>query len=124
MKVLLISANTERINMPVLPLGMACVARAVEDAGHQVTQLNMMGDSDVLNILRQTIQKSEPEVIGISIRNIDCQISSEPKFLLEPVKDIVSICRKHSQAKIVLGGAGYSIFPVPALTYLDADMGI
>ena len=35
MKVLLISANTEQINMPVLPLGMAFVARAAEDAGHE-----------------------------------------------------------------------------------------
>ena len=34
MRVLLISANTEMINMPVLPLGMAFVARAAEDAGH------------------------------------------------------------------------------------------
>jgi hypothetical protein len=32
MNVLLISANTETIHMPVLPLGMACVARAAEDA--------------------------------------------------------------------------------------------
>jgi hypothetical protein len=30
MKVLLISANTEQINMPVLPLGLACVAAAID----------------------------------------------------------------------------------------------
>ena len=41
MKVLLISANTEQINMPVLPLGMAFVARAADDAGHEVSQINI-----------------------------------------------------------------------------------
>jgi radical SAM superfamily enzyme YgiQ (UPF0313 family) len=47
-----------------------------------------------------------------------------PRFLLEPVKDIISTCRDISDAIIVLGGAGYSIFPQAALDYLDADMGI
>ena len=32
MRVLLISANTEMINMPVLPLGLGCIARATQEA--------------------------------------------------------------------------------------------
>ncbi len=42
MKVLLISANTEQINMPVLPLGMAYIAAAVQNAGHEVKTVNLM----------------------------------------------------------------------------------
>jgi radical SAM superfamily enzyme YgiQ (UPF0313 family) len=37
---------------------------------------------------------------------------------------MVSICKAHSQATLVLGGAGYSIFPLEALEYLDVDWGI
>ena len=48
MRVLLISANTETINMPVLPLGMAFVARAAEDAGHEVSQINLMAEPEAL----------------------------------------------------------------------------
>ena len=33
MRVLLISANTEQINMPVLPLGLAYVAAAADNQG-------------------------------------------------------------------------------------------
>ena len=124
MRVLLVSANTEMINMPVLPLGMACVAKAVEDAGHKVSQLNLMAKSDALNGLIDSIRKTDPEVIGISVRNIDDQISSGNRFLLEPVKAIIETCRTHSDANIVLGGAGYSIFPFHTLEYLDADVGI
>ena len=47
-----------------------------------------------------------------------------PRFLLDSLKETVTTCRRVSSAPIVLGGAGYSIFPKPALTYLQADMGI
>lgn len=124
MRVLLVSANTETINMPVLPLGMAFVARATEDAGHKVSQINLMAKPEALNTLAERIQKVQPDIIGISVRNIDDQVSSQPRFLLEPVKAIVSTSRQNSEAKIVLGGAGYSIFPRHALAYLGADMGI
>ncbi len=124
MKVLLVSANTEVINMPVLPLGMAFVARAAEDAGHEVSQINLTAEPDVLKTLAERIQKGEPNIIGVSVRIIDDQVSTEPRFLLDPVKEIVSVCKQNSEARIVLGGAGYSIFPQHALAYLTADMGI
>ncbi len=124
MRVLLISANTEMINMPVLPLGMAFVARAAEDAGHEVSQINLMTEPEALKTLAERIQTVQPDIIGISVRNIDDQFSLQPRFLLDPVKAIVSTCRQNSEAKIVLGGAGYSIFPRHALTYLAADMGV
>lgn len=124
MNVLLISANTEQINMPVLPLGMAFVARAAEDAGHEVSQINLMAEPEALASLAARIRMIQPDIIGISVRNIDDQVSLHPRFLLEPVKQVVSTCRQNSEAKIVLGGAGYSMFPEHVLAYLGADMGI
>jgi radical SAM superfamily enzyme YgiQ (UPF0313 family) len=47
-----------------------------------------------------------------------------PKFLLADVKDVVSTCRECSGATIVLGGAGYSIFPQASLDFLEADIGL
>jgi radical SAM superfamily enzyme YgiQ (UPF0313 family) len=124
MKVLLISANTEKMNMPVLPLGMACVAAAAQSAGHEVQTVNLMMQKDVRTPVAQAIKAFSPEVIGISVRNIDDQFMETPNFLLDSVRDVVSDCRSLSNAPIVLGGAGYSIFPKTALGYLGADMGI
>jgi len=124
MKVLLISANTEQINMPVLPLGMAFVARAAEDAGHEVSQINLMTEPKALASLAARIRMVQPDIIGISVRNIDDQVSLKPRFLLEPVKQVVATCRQTSEARIVLGGAGYSMFPERILAYLGADMGV
>ncbi len=124
MRVLLISANTEQINMPVLPLGLGCIARAVQDAGHEVQVINLMSREDIVHVIEDSIQEFAPEVIGISVRNIDDQVMGAPRFLLDPVKDIITFCRHLTDAPIVIGGAGYSIFPDSALEYLGADMGI
>ena len=124
MRVLLISANTETINMRTLPWGLWCVATAVRKAGHDVTVVDLMTEQDPGAAVAKAIKKTDPEVIGISVRNIDDQNMKSPTFFLEKVKQVVAGCRKASKAVLVLGGAGYSIFPESALEFLGADMGI
>jgi radical SAM superfamily enzyme YgiQ (UPF0313 family) len=58
------------------------------------------------------------------VRNVDDQNRERPRFLLESLLPIVAVCRRHSIAPIVLGGAGYSIFPAEVLEYLGADFGV
>jgi len=60
MKVLLVSANTEQINMQVLALGLACVATATEKAGHGVKTLDL-----------QTCQKTCQEAIGKEVTDFN-----------------------------------------------------
>ncbi|MEW6745847.1 MAG: radical SAM protein [Planctomycetota bacterium] len=124
MRVLLVSANTERLNAPTLPLGLSLVAAATERAGHEVTYLDLLGEGSPCEAVRRACETSRPEVIGISVRNIDDQCMQAPQFLLEPVQEIVGACRATTAAPIVLGGAGYSIFPGATLAYLGADFGI
>jgi hypothetical protein len=72
-KVLLISADTEQFNMPVMPLGLACVSAAVAKAGHDVKILDLMFEKNAGAILKKTIAEFDPECIGFSVRNIDDQ---------------------------------------------------
>ena len=124
MRVLLISANREDINMPTLPMGLGCVAAATQQAGHDVTFLDLMLVDDYHQALKNRIADFRPDVIGISVRNIDDQAMGSANFMLDQAAEGVGVCRQLSQAPIVLGGAGYSIFPQSALEYLGADMGI
>jgi len=124
LKVLLISANTEIINMPVLPLGLAYVNAALLAQGFETKMINLMGAEDTQKFLEKTLSQFQPDAIGISVRNIDTQDIKNPKFMLDPVKDIISWCRKNSNAPVIIGGPGYSIYPEAALNYLSADMGI
>ncbi len=124
MRVLLIAANTEKINIVPLPLGLHYVAAATQDSGHDVLMLDLMTHDDFRLTISETIKSFRPDVIGISIRNIDDQVMHGARFLLDDVKSVIQACRSESTAPIVLGGAGYSIFPQAVLAYLDADMGI
>jgi radical SAM superfamily enzyme YgiQ (UPF0313 family) len=124
MKVLLISANTERINLPTMPLGLGCVAAATRQGGHEVAFLDLMVEEDPGTVVGEILERFGPEVIGISVRNIDDQKMEGSRFLLEPIKTVIARCRTVTRAPIVLGGAGYSIYPESVLDYLGAEMGI
>ncbi len=73
MKVLLISANRTEINMRTMPLGLAFVAEAARRRGHEVEMLDLARVGDTGAEIAQAISRYAPEVIGISIRNIDDQ---------------------------------------------------
>lgn len=124
MRVLLISPNREQINMPTWPLGLACVAAAASHAGHDVQVLDLMPETDWADAIRQAVVGLAPQVIGISVRNIDDQNMENPEFLLERATDVVAACKRFSEAPIILGGAGYSMFPTSVLEYLDVGLGI
>ena len=106
------------------PLGLACVTAATQKAGHDVNLLDLIEANDPAAALREAVHEFNPDVIGISVRNIDDQSMENTQFLLDDVREAVAVCRSLSNAPIVLGGAGYSIFPESSLKYLGADMGI
>lgn len=89
MKVLLISANTETIYMVIPPVGLACVAAATRQAGHEVKVLDLLAAQHAADAIRRAVGDFRPEVIGISIRNIDDQNMKQPSFLLEGAKEAV-----------------------------------
>jgi radical SAM superfamily enzyme YgiQ (UPF0313 family) len=85
--------------------------------------IDLMAEDDRQTI-KEAISSFRPDVIGISVRNIDDQNMERPRFLLDKVRRVVDDCRGVLDVPIILGGAGYSIFPESALNYLGADMGI
>jgi len=124
-RVLLISVVDEsgEIAAP-LPFGLACVAAATQRVGHDARLLSFAASGGAGFPLADAVFQFRPDVIGISARNIDNQNMQHPRFLLASLRELVAACRRVSSAPIVLGGAGYSIFPQPVLRYLQADMGI
>ena len=124
MRVLLVSGNREDVDIRVPALGLACVAAASEKAGHQTHLLDLMVAGDPKTAVADAIADFRPEIIGMSVRNIDDQRMRNTKFLLDQAREAVTWCRQSTAIPIVLGGAGFSILPQPILEYLDADLGI
>ncbi len=93
------------------PLGLACVAAATQKAGHEVKLLDLIEANDPKATLAEAIHEFNPDVIGISVRNIDDQSMENTQFLLDDVREALAVCRSLSKAPIVLGGAGLAPFP-------------
>lgn len=125
MRVLLISGNREDSGvMTPLPIGLACVAASTAKAGFEVSFLDLLSTPDWESATQNAITRLHPDVIGLSVRNIDDQTMVSTRFLLPPLKELITLCRSTCGAPIVLGGAGFSIFPESTLAYLGAEMGI
>ena len=124
MKVLLISSNIAQSPYPVYPLGLSIVARALLDAGHEVHFFDMIQSQGSLDELGNKISDVAPDVVGISIRNIDnVNLLNEQRYI-NVVRDIVTNIGQHTEAKVVMGGSGFSLMPDEILDATGADYGI
>ncbi len=122
MKVLLISANRFTMPYPVYPLGLDYVVAAIS-AKHRVriADMNAIGG---LSGLGQIIGEFAPDIIGISLRNADNTDADDPKGFIGQYQEITACIRSVSNAPIVLGGSGFTIFPAEMMKALQADYGI
>jgi radical SAM superfamily enzyme YgiQ (UPF0313 family) len=121
MKILLISPNTLTVPYPVYPIGLDYVAGSVASE-HEVhiTDLNTVS----LDALEQQLVEYEPEIIGLSCRNIDNTEAGDPLCFINEYKKLVSWLRSRSKAVLVCGGSGFNIMPKKILPALGADYGL
>ncbi len=120
MKILLINVNTCVSPYPVYPLGMSHVASYLVKQGFDV----VLGDMSVEPDLEAVVSREKPDLIGLSLRNIDDVQIENPKFFAKILTDITARMRKVSSAKIMIGGSGYSLFPQRLLADSGADFGV
>jgi radical SAM superfamily enzyme YgiQ (UPF0313 family) len=123
MRILFISPNRLRLVVPPLPLGLASVVAAVERE-HEVRVLDFMFAADPLGEVRRVLAEFSPDIIALSLRNIDNQEYRHPESYIGEMKDLVALLRKDSDASILVGGAGFSIMPREFMAYLGADFGV
>ncbi len=51
--------------------------------------VDLMLEKDAQSALKEAIEGFRPDIIGISVRNIDDQNMENPRFLLDRAKEIV-----------------------------------
>ncbi len=124
MKILLVSSNITTSPYPVYPLGAAVIAGSLRAGGHDVRQFDCLMKDNSMEMLRQDIREYRPELIGISIRNIDNVNLMNEQYYIDTVKDMIKAIRTVSDSRIILGGAGFSLMPELILQKTAADYGI
>ena len=71
MRILLISVNREKMPYPVFPLGLAYIASVLRGDGHQLRILDLCFCEDVEQEMKAEISRWGPDLIGLSLRNLD-----------------------------------------------------
>jgi uncharacterized radical SAM superfamily protein len=124
-KVLLINSNRFKHPWPVIPFGLCYIATVLEDGGHDVCFLDLCFSQNCEQDIQKAIRNFIPEVIGISIRNIDDTGGYKIRFLLEDVKnDVIDYCKREFSGPIVIGGPSVGINGREILDYFDLEYAV
>jgi radical SAM superfamily enzyme YgiQ (UPF0313 family) len=124
MRVLLISANTEKIPDPVYPIGAAYVGAAARRAGHEVETADLCFAEDRRAEVTESVRRFAPDVVGVSLRNLDNSAYPENRSYIDDYHALMGWVRDATAAPVVLGGAGFTVMPSTILEALDADYGV
>jgi len=124
MRVLLVSANREHIPDPIFPLGLGYIAAAARQAGHEISIADLCFGRQPVRDLQRRIRAFQPEVIGLSIRNVDNAAFPLTVDYLPRHREVIDAIRATTSARVVVGGSGFSILPEQYMQALGADFGI
>lgn len=124
MRVLLISANVAQTPYPVYPLGASMVAHALRQAGHEVRLFDFLHQACSLEAVTRAVSETQPDVVGVSVRNVDNVNLLHEQRYIDAVRTIVATVREATPAPVVLGGSGFSVMPEAILECVGADYGI
>jgi len=116
--------NTNRLRPTVGPVGLDYAADYLEMRGFETRLLDLCFEADTLAALDLALSNTSPLLVGMTLRNTDdCYLASGDDFV-PAFASLVAEVRRRTDAPIVIGGGGYSLFPEPILSATCADYGI
>ncbi len=124
MKILYVQEYLGRDEPLVMPIGLLYIVSAA--SSHEGKLLDMNAVADPYGELAKTIREYDPEVVALSVRNIDNQQRLNlTYYYLELPKTLSLIKETKPDATLVLGGAGFSMFADTIMRrHSDIDFGI
>ncbi|MGD1042781.1 MAG: radical SAM protein [Sedimentisphaerales bacterium] len=116
--------NTNTMQPAIAPVGLDYIAGAVQKAGIEVDLVDLCLADNADATLRDYFSKHNPELVGLSFRNIDDCFWPSCQWFIPRLAEQIAAIRKLTNAPIVLGGVGFSIFAPQIVEYTKADFGI
>ncbi len=124
MNILIISTNRCQQPMAVMPYGACIIAEAAEQAGHSVTFLDLMFKTGSAAAATAAVKQSRPDVIGLSLRNIDNNDMQQPEAFYQEILPVTTAIRREIDCPIILGGAAMGVMPEDILRYTGLSLGV
>lgn len=122
MRVLLASINRLRYPYPVYPLGLSHVAAALMPR-HDVRIVDLCPRNPGDGAIEDAVRDYQPDAVGVTIRNVDNTDATAIQGFAGDARLAVAAIRSATRAPIVIGGAGYALFPKALLDVTGADFG-
>jgi radical SAM superfamily enzyme YgiQ (UPF0313 family) len=110
--------------MPPIPLGLASIIAQIDESRHPLQVLDLMFEEQPEAALTAKLASFEPDLIAVSIRNVDNQSALQTEYLLPREKEFIDLCREGSAATLVVGGPAFTVSPLAIFEYLKPDFGI
>jgi radical SAM superfamily enzyme YgiQ (UPF0313 family) len=115
--------NTNEMKPPVAPIAIDYLAGALRASGYGVDVLDLNFE-DARQALKAYFSANQPRLVGLTFRNSDdCFWPSATSFVPRLV-ELVRAVRQLTDVPVVLGGAGFSVFPQALLAACDCEWGI
>jgi anaerobic magnesium-protoporphyrin IX monomethyl ester cyclase len=108
MNILLLTSYLGDNEPLVFPIGLSCIKSSLNNHNVKVYDVNL--SKMPFEEIKEIIAIFVPDVIGISLRNIDSTNKRKVVFYYKYLSETIDIIKSCSNAKIVLGGSGFSIF--------------
>ncbi|MCA1902145.1 MAG: radical SAM protein [Candidatus Hydrogenedens sp.] len=105
-------------------MGLEYIAEVLYLSGHKIIWIDLCFSENWQETLKNALNDSKPDYIGITIRNVDEAMMGSQTFFIDFIKILVQFCKQFSHSPIFLGGAGFSIAPREILAYTHADFGL
>ncbi|MBN1975514.1 MAG: radical SAM protein [Sedimentisphaerales bacterium] len=121
---MLVLVNTNRMSPPIAPIGLDYIAACAQKAGIEVEILDLGLTDKPDKAMKDYFSMNNPELIGVTFRNADDCFWPSADWFVPNLKDTVENIRSLTNAPIVLGGIGFSIFARTILEYTGVDFGI
>jgi len=120
-RILLVNPN--RMQPPVTPVGLDHVGQHLRLAGFELELLDLAFAPDPEAAIGQAMAR-DWLLVAVSVRNIDDSFAASRDFCLARTRALIGRIRAGSDAPVVLGGVGLSIFPRAALAFCGAPYAV
>lgn len=108
------------------PIGLCCIATPLAAMGHDVKIFDPNLSDTPYEDIKNNIQVFYPDLVGLSIRNIDTCNKADIFFSFKTIQPTLNIIKETApDVKIMVGGSGFSMFAEKIMIRLpDIDYGV
>jgi len=116
--------NTNRMAPLIAPIGLDYVAGAARKAGIKAEVLDLALVDDPAWVLEEYFAEATAALVGITFRNVDDCFWPSAQWFVPGLQKTVKTVRRLTDAPIVLGGVGVSIFAETLVERVGADFAV